>query len=83
MRGVSRLLKASMRILVPQQSWALSEPWELQMSKDAPPSVLRFQAETTGNTAMVLSNDVALPLGMVQKLYLGLEDARGFDPAPL
>ncbi|CAK9075404.1 unnamed protein product [Durusdinium trenchii] len=31
------------------------------------------EAETTGNTAMVLSNDVALPLGMVQKLYLGLE----------
>jgi len=31
------------------------------------------EAETTGNTAMVLSNTVPLPLGTVQKLYLGLE----------
>ncbi|CAJ1338319.1 unnamed protein product [Effrenium voratum] len=31
------------------------------------------EAETTGNTAMVLGGDVPMPLGMVQKLGLGLE----------
>ena len=31
------------------------------------------QAETTGNTAMVLGNAVPMPLGMVQKMSLGLE----------
>lgn len=31
------------------------------------------EAETTGNTAMVLGNAVPMPLGMVQKMSLGLE----------
>lgn len=55
-----------------QQSIHAKTPRHLNESGHVQAPLWR-QAETTGNTAMVLSNTVPLPLGTVQKLYLGLE----------